>query len=87
MRSMRDAVQGRDTSVRDIISKGHFVQGVQHPRTFVGDTSAGDTSTLHRYNEASTKISVEHRECFNKERGLLRQKEQVPDNICNVNAS
>ncbi len=31
---MRDAVQGRDTSVRGIISKECFVQGVQHPRAF-----------------------------------------------------
>jgi hypothetical protein len=31
---MVDAVQGRDTSVRDTISKGGFVQGVQHPRIF-----------------------------------------------------
>ncbi len=28
------AVQGRDTSVRDTISKGGFVQGAQHPRIF-----------------------------------------------------
>jgi hypothetical protein len=34
MRSMRDVVQGRDRSVRGIISKGQFVQGAQHPRTF-----------------------------------------------------
>jgi hypothetical protein len=34
MRSMRGAVQGRDTSVRGIICKGRFVQGPQHPRTF-----------------------------------------------------
>jgi hypothetical protein len=34
MRSMRGAVQGRDTSVRGIISKGRFVQGAQYPRTF-----------------------------------------------------
>jgi hypothetical protein len=33
MRSMRGEVQGRDTSVRGIISKGRFVQGAQHPRT------------------------------------------------------
>jgi hypothetical protein len=32
--SMRDAVQGRNTSVRGTISKGRFVQGAQHPRTF-----------------------------------------------------
>ncbi len=32
--SMLDAVQGRDTSVRETISKGRFVQGAQHPRTF-----------------------------------------------------
>jgi hypothetical protein len=31
---MLDAVQGRDTSVRDTISKGRFVQGAQHPRIF-----------------------------------------------------
>ena len=31
---MVDAVQGRDTSVRDTISKGGFVQGAQHPRIF-----------------------------------------------------
>jgi hypothetical protein len=31
---MRGAVQGRDTSVRGITSKGRFVQGAQHPRTF-----------------------------------------------------
>ncbi len=30
----RSAVQGRDTSVRDTIFKGRFVQGAQHPRTF-----------------------------------------------------
>ncbi len=30
----RSAVQGRDTSVGDTTSKGCFVQGVQHPRTF-----------------------------------------------------
>jgi hypothetical protein len=34
MRSMRGAVQGRETSVRGIIYKGRFVQGMQHPRTF-----------------------------------------------------
>jgi hypothetical protein len=34
MRSMRDAVQGWDTLVRGTISKEHFVQGAQHPRTF-----------------------------------------------------
>ncbi len=34
MRSMRGAVQGRETSVRGIICKGRFVQGAQHPRTF-----------------------------------------------------
>ncbi len=28
------AVQGRDTLVRDTISKGGFVQGAQHPRIF-----------------------------------------------------
>jgi hypothetical protein len=32
--SMLDAVQGRDTSVRDTISKGRFVQGARHPRIF-----------------------------------------------------
>ncbi len=32
--SILDAVQGRDTSVRDTISKGRFVQGAQHPRIF-----------------------------------------------------
>jgi hypothetical protein len=31
---MVDAVQGRDTSVRDTMSKGGFVQGAQHPRIF-----------------------------------------------------
>jgi hypothetical protein len=31
---MLDAVQGRDKSVRDTISKGRFVQGAQHPRIF-----------------------------------------------------
>jgi hypothetical protein len=31
---MRDAVQGRNTSVRGTISKGRFVEGAQHPRTF-----------------------------------------------------
>jgi hypothetical protein len=31
---MLNAVQGRDTSVRDTISKGRFVQGAQHPRIF-----------------------------------------------------
>ncbi len=31
---MLDAIQGRDTSVRDTISKGRFVQGAQHPRIF-----------------------------------------------------
>ncbi len=31
---MLDAVQGRDMSVRGTISKGHFVQGTQHPRIF-----------------------------------------------------
>jgi hypothetical protein len=29
-----ELVQGRDTLVRDTISKGGFVQGVQHPRIF-----------------------------------------------------
>ncbi len=38
---MVDAFQGLDTSVRDTMSKGGFVQGAQHPRIF------GDTSTLH----------------------------------------
>jgi hypothetical protein len=32
--SMHYAVQGWDISARGTISKGHFVQGVQHPRTF-----------------------------------------------------
>jgi hypothetical protein len=31
---MLDTVQGRDTSVRDTISKGRFVQGEQHPSIF-----------------------------------------------------
>ncbi len=31
---MLDAVQGRDTSVRDTMSKGRFVPGTQHPRIF-----------------------------------------------------
>ncbi len=31
---MLAAVQGRDTLVRDKISKGRFVQGAQHPRIF-----------------------------------------------------
>ncbi len=31
---MLDPVQGRDTLVRDTISKGGFVQGAQHPRIF-----------------------------------------------------
>jgi hypothetical protein len=34
VRSMPDAVQGWDTSVRGTISKGCFVPGAQHPRTF-----------------------------------------------------
>jgi hypothetical protein len=34
VRSRPDAVQGRDTSVRDTLSKGRFVQGAQHPRIF-----------------------------------------------------
>jgi hypothetical protein len=34
MRSKRDAVQGWDTLVRGTISKGRFVQGTQHPKTF-----------------------------------------------------
>jgi hypothetical protein len=35
MRSMCDAaVQGWGTLVRGTISKGHFVKGAQHPRTF-----------------------------------------------------
>ncbi len=33
--SMLVAVQGRDTSVRETISKGRFVQGAHHPRIFV----------------------------------------------------
>ncbi len=48
MQSMRGAVQGRDTSVRGIISKGRFVQGAQHPRTFGrGHIGWGDIN-LHR---------------------------------------
>ncbi len=31
---MLDAVQDRDTSVRDTMSKGRFVPGPQHPRIF-----------------------------------------------------
>jgi hypothetical protein len=31
---MRDAVQGWETLVRGTISKGRFVQGAQHSRTF-----------------------------------------------------
>ncbi len=34
MRSMHYAVKGWDTLVKGTISKGHFVQGAQHPRTF-----------------------------------------------------
>ncbi len=36
-----------DGSVRGKIAKGHFVQGMQHPRILVGDTSVGDGLTLH----------------------------------------
>ncbi len=47
---MPDEVQGWDTSIRDTISKGRFVQGAQ-PRNIkehsVGNTSVGDTPTLH----------------------------------------
>jgi hypothetical protein len=32
--SMLEAVQGRDASVRDTMSKGRFVPGAQHPRIF-----------------------------------------------------
>ncbi len=46
-RSMHDLVQGRDTSVRGIISKGHFVQGAQHQRTFGWGHIGWGTSTLH----------------------------------------
>ncbi len=44
---MLDAFQGRDTLVRDIISKGGFVQGAQHPRIFGRGHISRDTSTLH----------------------------------------
>jgi hypothetical protein len=50
MRSKRDAVQGWDTLVRGTISKGHFVQGAQHPRTF----GRGHIGRGH-INPASTK--------------------------------
>ncbi len=40
--------KGWDGSVRGKITKGHFVQGMQHPRISVGDTSVGDGLTLHQ---------------------------------------
>ncbi len=39
--SMLDAVQGRDTLVRDTMSKGRIVPGAQHPRIFGRGTSVG----------------------------------------------
>ncbi len=55
--SMLDAVQGRDTSVRDTMSKGRFVPGAQHPRIF----GRGHIGRGH-INPASTMGSaVSHR--------------------------
>ncbi len=56
--SMLDVFQGRDTLVRDTISKRRFVQGAQHPRVFGRDTSVGDTSTLHQFFQIFLKISL-----------------------------
>ncbi len=50
---MLDAVQGWDTLVRGKISKGRFVQGAQHPRTF----SQGHIGRGH-INPASTAPSM-----------------------------
>jgi hypothetical protein len=68
MRSMRDQVQGWDTLVRGTISKGHFVQGAQHPGTFgqghIGRGHINPVSqhcskaySLHKHLHSSTFIS------------------------------
>ncbi len=57
--SMLDAVQGRDTSVRDTISKGRFVQGVQHPRIF----GRGHIGRGH-INPASFKSTIFTEICY-----------------------
>jgi hypothetical protein len=62
---MVDAVQGRDTSVRDIIAMEGFVQGAQHPRIFgrghigrghINPASSNEgTGDLRVYNNPWTK--------------------------------
>ncbi len=54
MRSVHGAVQGRDTSVRGIISKACFIQGAQHPRTF----GRGHIGRGH-INPASRELGIE----------------------------
>ncbi len=55
--SMLDSVQGRDTSVRDTISKGRFVQGAQHPKIFgrghIGQGHLNPASIFPGANERS----------------------------------
>ncbi len=63
---MVDAVQGQDTSVRDTISKGGFVQGAQHPRIF----GRGHIGRGH-INPASTLAGHCHRVL--SQHGLSRQ--------------
>ena len=64
---MLDAVQGRDTSVRDTISKGRFVQGAQHPRIFGrghigrGHIGRGHINPVSRFNLGTGQIDAEER--------------------------
>jgi hypothetical protein len=76
---MVDAVQGRDTSLRDTISKGGFVQGAQHPRIF----GWGHFGRGH-INPASPKPPCSAPHCNQKShlciprKGIARPQSQFP---------
>ncbi len=59
---MVDAVRGRDTSVRDTISKGDFIQGAQHPRIFgrghIGRGHINPASTVWQIKESYIRKEV-----------------------------
>jgi hypothetical protein len=56
---MLNAVQGLDTSVRDTISQGRFVQGAQHPRTFgLGHIGRGHINPASSARQFVSRVSL-----------------------------
>ncbi len=69
--SMLDVVQGRDTSVRDTISKERFVQVAQHPRIFGwGHIGRGHINIRLSHWELTVRADTSQRP---KEKNLLGQ--------------